>query len=211
MRKILLFLISFAIIAMLDISTTFAQQSQQQRANNATPYTVAIHRLNNISLNDSLLIEVEDTTNYFSRRTSVGDLKNYVNASNTKQVVYYNFYLAADTTVAITDSSSIPATDADGDTITAQISYYRTGGVNPTITFNFYKKGTGDPSNMTNFYVTQNNNYGLLNLKFWSDNVDTAPYGYSYLGAQYFAIISQLNIGNPVVTDVNCFITIEEL
>ena len=56
-------------------------QSQQQRADNGKPYTVAIHRLNNKTLNDSLLMEVEDTTNYFSRRTSVGDLKNYIGSN----------------------------------------------------------------------------------------------------------------------------------
>ena len=95
---------NFIFILLFSFISLFAQvQNQQQRADNGKPYTVAIHRLNNKTLNDSLLMEVEDTTNYFSRRTSVGQLKNYI-AGNT--IASDNFHIQLNATVEIIGSDT---------------------------------------------------------------------------------------------------------
>lgn len=150
MRKILLFLISFAIVAMLDISTTFAQradQNQKQRADNGKPYTVAIHRLNDKALNDSLLIETEDTTNFFSRRTSVGQLKSYINSSNSSNLSIQFFSDFQSDSLAPSASYSGPQKyDDDGDSIKITLEYSNSQN------FIFYlKKPNGTASNLASY------------------------------------------------------------
>lgn len=132
------------LILLFSFVSVFAQtQNQQQRANNNIPYTVAIHRLNDKALNDSLLIETEDTTNFFSRRTSVGKLKDYVN-SNTLNIAWVISF--ADTNNLVVTVTTPQAYDDDGDSIILVAS--------KTSICNFqteFQKPNGNPSDLSSF------------------------------------------------------------
>lgn len=136
-------LILILLFSFVSLFAQRADQNQKQRADNGKPYTVAIHRLNDKALNDSLLIETEDTTNFFSRRTSVGKLKDYVNA-NTLNITWVIAWTdTANLTVTVTTPQ---AYDDDGDSIILVAS--KTSICNFQIDF---EKPNGNPSDLSSF------------------------------------------------------------
>lgn len=136
-------LILILLFSFVSLFAQRADQNQKQRADNGKPYTVAIHRLNDKALNDSLLIETEDTTNFFSRRTSVGKLKDYVNA-NTLNIAWVISF--ADTANLVVTVTTPQAYDDDGDSIVIIAERY--GPCNFQIEF---QKPNGNPSDLNSF------------------------------------------------------------
>lgn len=136
-------LILILLFSFVSLFAQRADQNQKQRADNGKPYTVAIHRLNDKALNDSLLIETEDTTNFFSRRTSVGKLKDYVNATTLNIAFVISFADTANLAVTLVTPQ---AYDDDGDSI--KLSAVRTSPCNFQIDF---KKPNGSISDLASF------------------------------------------------------------